>query len=157
VKLKAAISGSAPEPLFEILGSRQFVRDFLNEIVTGCFGIEDPADRPAEYYVQLPDRTLSLVDNIMGVEVRLTGVSRGNRPPKVFHDALKKLEELVIRTIQEALRGLGFKVEVFVVIMLDKDVPLPPKAGSEFTEYTSVLESEAKWVTDSSVDIVILD
>jgi len=154
VKLKASVTSGAPDSLVEAFGSADFAGVFLQGVVEDVFGVVDPARRPAEYYVQFPDQTVQLSHEIFGVEVRLTGVTRGERAPKVFHDALKKLEELVIETVQEAIKDTGFRVEVFVVLMLDSDVPAPPWTNAEASEYTSVLESDAKWVTEDHVEDV---
>ena len=85
--------------------SEEFTEKFFGKVAGECFGISNACDLRAEYYVQLTDRTIVVNDDVTGIEVRLTGVSRGNREPKVFHDALQKLEELVVSMLQESLRG----------------------------------------------------
>jgi hypothetical protein len=149
MKLKAAITDGAPDELIAAFGSLSFADSFLN-IVENTFGVTDPGLRPAEFYVQAPDRTIAFHPEVFGVEVRLTGVSRGEREPEVFHDALKELERTVAEFIKDALVDAGLtatRIQMFVVIMVDGDVPGVP--GSNF--YGSVLESTPRWVTADGV------
>ncbi|MBI1961502.1 MAG: hypothetical protein HYS45_02270 [Parcubacteria group bacterium] len=125
--------------LFKAFSSEGFARTFLENVLVGCLGAKDPAERPAEYYVQEPDPMVT-VGVCLGVELRLTGISRGGRTAKQFHDALKALKDLAARTIAENLK-VG-RVQLFVVIMLDGDVETKPGSG----QYSNVLESDAIWV-----------
>ncbi len=140
MKGKAAITNTAPPSLFEAFGSREFATGYL-EILGAVFGVEDPLHRPAEYYIQYPDEIVGVLDDVWGLEFRLTGASRGQREPKIFHEALKALDELVSKTAAAAI-PVGAKVQVFVVIMLDGDVPASKESGN----YTSVIEKPAHWV-----------
>ncbi len=145
-KLKAAISRNAPGQLLAALASVDFVTEFLVGVVGECLGVENPTERPAEYYAQEPDATISIGDHV-GVELRLTGVSRGTRDHTQFHDALVALHSLAARYIAQAIKGTEVpRVQLFVVIMLDGDVPLPPVKGQSGTKYTSVLEHDAEWI-----------
>ena len=56
-------------------------------------GAKDPASRPAEYYVQVPDETICVEG--YGIEVRLTGVSRSGRKAAQFHAALRDRKSVV--------------------------------------------------------------
>src|SRR5262249_45216538 len=124
VKLKAAISNGAPALVIEAFGSHDFTVRFLKEVVGDAFGVENPIDRPAEYYVQQPDITIQGGETI-GIEVRLTGVSRGTRSPKVFHNALKALVGLVKETAAASM-PIGSKAQVFIVMMIDDEVETAP-------------------------------
>jgi len=137
MKLKAAISSDAPGTLFEEFGSPRFANAFLQRVVGDVFGVPFPTLRPAEFYVQVPDRTIRVHDR-NGVEVRLTGVSRTGRPAKAFHDALEKLEELVVERALFALQGCPDEdtVQIFIVMMLDGEIETVPGLG----HYSSVLE-----------------
>ncbi|MBI2051109.1 MAG: hypothetical protein HYT31_04920 [Parcubacteria group bacterium] len=139
MKVKAVISREAPMTLFAAFSSAAFARTFLQNVVSGCLGVKDPAERPAEYYVQEPDPMVA-VGGYLGVELRLTGVSRNGRTAKQFHDALKTLKDLAARTITENLTA--GRVQLFVVIVLDGDVETKPGSG----QYSNVLESDAIWV-----------
>ena len=140
MKLKAAISDGAPRPLIMAFGSKTFTGRFLTEVVGEAFGVQDPLNRPAEYYVQKPDITIQ-GGEVIGVEVRLTGVSRGTRPASTFHKALKALEQLVEETTRGSLPS-GVSAQVFVVIMIDDEVETAPGSGT----YSSVLEAEPTWI-----------
>lgn len=140
MKLKAAITDGAPAGLIEAFGSKQFAIDFLNEVVIDVFKADCPGMRPAEFYVQKPDITIG-INTCWGVELRLTGVSRGGRAAHVFHQALKALKKLAKRTILKHLPE-GEDVQIFVVLMIDGDVETSPGSGT----YTSVLETEPVWV-----------
>ena len=100
--------------------------------------------RPAEFYVQEPDRTVC-VNGQIGVELRFTGVSRNGRKAAQFHKALNTLETLARQTISHVLTSGGslMKVQLFCVLMLDGDVETAPGSG----QYSDVLETEAIWVS----------
>lgn len=143
MKYKAAYTRGVPNQVIEALESNEFALALLREISAGCLGAEKPEDRPAEYYVQDPDPT-RCANGKWGVEMRLTGVSRSGRSPRVFHKALEQLNALVCTTVATALKEAGSDqmVQVFVVIMLDGDIETAP--GSSV--YSSNLESPAVWV-----------
>jgi hypothetical protein len=137
MKLKAVLVGKHNERTVKAFGSAKFTARFLDEIVDDHFGVKDARQRPAEYYMQKPDFAESLDGTgLLGVEVRLTGVSRGNRPAKLFHEALKTLSRIVVETIQGTTWG-DKGVQVFCIIMLDGDVENPPGSGN----YSSMIES----------------
>lgn len=141
MKLKAAITRGALPAIVEAFGSDEFADAFLDVVVGKAFGVPNPISRPAEYYVQRPDIT-NRAGGFIGVEVRLTGVSRDGRTPKVFHDALVALDKLVGVTAAGALKGTDSDVQIFVVMMLDKEIEVSPGSGI----YSNVLEAPARWV-----------
>lgn len=146
MKLKAAITDGAPEPVVAAMGSQVFANRFLNEVVAEILGVEDAAERPAEFYVQLPDRTVYTGIGF-GVELRLTGVSRNGRKVSQFHKALAKLHQIASDKIAKALKGTACpQIQLFTVIMLDGDVETSPGSGV----YSNVLEHPAEWVTATS-------
>lgn len=148
MKLKAVLVGSFPEQAYEHFGSPGFTADFMDRVLGDCFGVKDPRNRPAEYYVQKPDRANSLSGHgILGLEVRLTGVSRNGRPTKIFHDALRALESVSEKALEKVL-PVGEKAQIFCVIMLDGDVENPPGSGN----YSSVLENSPKFITVRTPD-----
>lgn len=137
MKLKAVITESAPQDLIKAFGGRLFAISFIGDIVTAIFHVRSPVGKPAEYYVQKPD--LSIDTGYCGIIVNLTGVSRGRRKPKQFHDALKKLHEISKRRI-ETLLDTNQTAQLFCTIMLDKEISIRPG------EYSNILESKAEWV-----------
>jgi len=144
MQLKAVITRGAPEGLVEAFASELFAGNFLKQVVGACLGAQEPIKRPAEFYVQEPDRTVC-VNGHIGVELRFTGVSRNGRKAKQFHAALTTLETLARQTISHALTSGGslMKVQLFCVLMLDGDVETSPGSG----QYSNVLETEAIWVS----------
>lgn len=146
MELKAAITKGAPARLIAAFGTMGFADAFLHDVVGTAFGIEDPLRRPAEYCVLEPDIT-NEADGLIGVGVRLTGASRDGRTPKVFHDAQKALELLVERTTGEALHGTGKSAQIFIVMVLDKEIEVSPGSG----RYSNVLESVPKVVRDPAL------
>ena len=146
MKLKAAISDGAPQELIMAYGSRDFAQRFLADVVGKVFGAENPDTRPAEYYVQTPDQTVQVHERLIGVEVRLTGVSREGRAASVFHRALEALDELVTVTAVANLQ-VGQIAQIFVVMMLDKEVETAPGSGI----YSNVLEANPKRVSIDGV------
>ncbi len=139
MKLKAAITSSAPKRLFDEFGSVEFARRVMLEVLQECLGAKDPLVRPAEYYLQLPDRTVEVKKGCWGVELRLTGASRGRRRAQQFHTALSKLQEIAADLIKASLNPRQ-EAQLFCVLMLDGDIE-DGQGG-----YTSVLESNAEWV-----------
>lgn len=143
MKLKAAIrDDTGSDLLMHVFGSPGFAEAFY-DMLEDTFGIMNARGRPAEYYVQMPDRAITPMmdaeNGLRGVEVRLTGVSRAGRDPQVFVDALGQLEVVVERLLFNNL-FVGSSAQMFVVMMLDGEIPLPD--GS----YASVLESKPGWV-----------
>ena len=98
-------------------------------------------DRPAEFYLQIADTGPSARVGMMGVEVRLSGVSRQGRTAKQFHLALEKLVEVVVRFVTKSL-PVDKTCQVFCVIMLDGDIETSPGSG----QYSANIESEPQWV-----------
>jgi len=142
MKLKAVVSSKVSREIVDAVGSPEFAYAFMTGIVSGIFGVEDSDRRPAEYYVQMPDRTISL--GPAGVELRLTGVSRGTRSADIFHKALNALHTLAKERLQIAANSLpaGFQVQLFCVLMLDGDIETAPGSG----KYSSVLEHDPEWI-----------
>ncbi len=141
MKLKAAITDGAPDELFVAFGAAWFAEAFIDRIATKLLGAKRAMSRPAEYYVQFPDRTIAVANCEIGIEVRLTGVSRAGRSPEVFYKMLEELQRLVRETAKQVLPS-NVKAQIFVVVMLDGDIEVQPGSG----RYSSVLESEAVWV-----------
>ena len=145
MKLKAAITKGAPESVVEAMGSVSFAMAFLREICVNILGAENVLIKPAEYYIQEPDVTVNIGGGI-GVELRLTGVSRNGRTAKQFHHALNGLHDLATETIRQALvleGGAPPSIQLFTVLMLDGDVETSPGSGV----YSSVLEASARRIT----------
>ena len=143
MKLEAVITRGVPDEVVDDLGGDGFAMDFLAMVVGDCLGVEHATQRPAEFCVQEPDRTVC-VNGHFGVELRLTGVSRQGRSAKEFHDALKSLVDIAKEHIARNLKK--GRVQLFCVIMLDGDVETSPGSGV----YSNTLESEAIWITTSS-------
>lgn len=141
MKLKAAVTNGTPQCVIDMLSSGQFAMGFLVYVAERALGAVDTRQRPAEYYVQMPDLTVST--GKFGIEVRLTGVSRGSRTPEQFNCALEALHGLVSESVAEALRQAksNESVQIFCVIMIDGDVPLPEDNG-----YANMIEHKAVWV-----------
>lgn len=145
MKCKAAISDEAPRELFATFGGAPFAREVLDSVIGDALGVENPTGSPGEYYVQHPDKTVTVEDDVWGIEVRLTGVSRGSRKAAQFHRAIDALEAICIEHAVAALADTrdGGRAQVFCVIMLDGDIETAPGSGV----YTNVIESKAVWVT----------
>lgn len=143
MKFKAAYTDGVPPGLVKVLESGEFALTLLRQISAECLGAVKPEDRPAEYYVQTPDVTIC-ANGVLGVEMRLTGVNRNGRAASVFHNALKRLDQVVSKAVSAALReaACDIPIQVFAVIMLDDDIETSPGSGV----YSSNLESEAHWV-----------
>lgn len=142
MKLKAAITRGTPEAVIKNLGSQEFARAFLEEVCQGQLGAVHVLFHPAAFYVQEPDTTVN-VDGRLGVELRLTGVSRGTRLPEQFKEAIKTLHRLAMQAISNGLLEGAAKeeVELFTVLMLDGDTSAP-QGG-----YSNVLELGPDWVS----------
>ncbi len=143
VKLKAVITNNAPIELFQAFSSADFARSFLRCVAEENLGATNTMERPAEYYVQEPDRSIATGPNI-GVELRLTGVSRNGRKASQFHGALHALVDIAEDIISDVLTELkgSEEVQLFCVLMLDGDIETEPGSGV----YSSVLETEAIWI-----------
>lgn len=147
MKLKAVVTQNVPECIMSAVGSPEFALAFLQGVVGGVFGVEDAAERPAEYYVQEPDRTICV--GRAGVELRLTGVSRGARKTSVFHKALKALHDLAKERLQSAVNTLpGYRVQLYTVLMLDGDIETAPGSGI----YSCVVEHDPEWIETKNAD-----
>jgi hypothetical protein len=144
VKLKAVVTDGAPHPIVEALRTRRFATNFLVQVATEILGAENALERPAEFYVQIPDRTIYTgTGEGFGVELRLTGVSRNGRKASQFHKALAALHEIAKDEIVKALNSSpGLRVQLFTVLMLDGDIETSPGSGV----YSSVLEHVAEWI-----------
>ena len=144
MKLKAVITDGTPEPVVSAMSSKEFASSFLTEVVSETLGAEDAFQRPAEYYVQVPDRTI-FTGGGFGVELRLTGVSRNGRSAKQFHNALKRLHQIAEGVIYYALIRCtpGTSVQLFTVLELDGEIETSPGSG----EYSRFIEHPAEWVT----------
>jgi len=144
MKFKGVITNGAPSEIIDALRSEALARSILDEVMGKCLGAVNPTGRPGEYYVQMPDFTVNL--GSIGVEVRLTGVSRGSRTPEQFERALTTMNTIVVDAVIAALREAVSKekVQVFTCIMVDGDVP-----ANE--QYSSILELPAVWVSAEGI------
>ena len=140
MKIKAACIG-VPPLVVEALSGTEFASAALQEVVGEALGVKNVLNRPAEYYVQFADAGPAPKKDMMGVEVRLTGVSRNGRKAKQFHEALRALECIVERTVMKTL-DRGKKCQIFCIIMIDGDMETSPGSGN----YSNNLESEPVWV-----------
>jgi len=140
MKTKAVVIGG-PESLREAFSSHDFARAVLESVVEGILDVPHVLQRPAEYYVQEADRAPAISStSIIGVEVRMTGISRNGRTAKQFHDALKKLEDIVENTVIATLpHATAPRCQVFCALMLDGDVETAPGSGV----YSSIIEGKA--------------
>lgn len=140
MKIKAACIG-VPPLVVDALSGTEFASEVLQEVIGEALGVKNVLNRPAEYYVQFADVGPAPKQGMMGIEVRLTGVSRNGRKAKQFHDALIALERIVEKMVMKTL-DRGKKCQIFCVIMIDGDVETSPGSGN----YSSNLESEPVWV-----------
>lgn len=146
-KIKAVVPGGGSDEskgLSRVFGGAPFAREVLDLVVGGCLGVEDPLNRPAEYYVQVPDETV-YAGGKFGVVVTMSGVSRDGRTPKQFHAALMKLVDIATAYIRTALTNCKStsRVQLFCVIQIDGQIELVPGKGA----YGNQLESEAIWIS----------
>jgi hypothetical protein len=145
MKFKAVVVGPDDNiivgDLMQKLGSLDFATEVLQKVADKKLGFGNPLDRPAEAYLQLPDRGMS---KEIGVVMNLTGVSRDGREPKQFHEALQVLHDSTVSVIQEVMNRLEFTcgVQAWTTIMLDGPIPIDKDSG----QYSSILESRAEWV-----------
>lgn len=146
MKLKATITRGAPQGVEHAFAHPDFAMRFLGLVVQNVFGVKGSHLRPAEYYVQEPDMIVPVKPGLWGVILTLSGVSRGNREPKIFHAALEKLSRIAITELQANLAGEQ-AVQLFVNIMLDGDVPMSPPSAT----YSSMVEGKGVWVTSRGV------
>ncbi|MEK7120695.1 MAG: hypothetical protein AAB840_01245 [Patescibacteria group bacterium] len=140
MKIKAACIGTPKEVAKSLSGSK-FAEEVLSKVIGEALGVKYVLNRPAEYYVQKTDVGPSPQENMMGVEVRLTGVSRDGRTPRQFHQAMDTLIAIVNKTVSETL-PTHMRCQTFCVIMIDGEIETSPGNGS----FSSNLESEAYWV-----------
>ncbi|MCL5794830.1 MAG: hypothetical protein M1338_00505 [Patescibacteria group bacterium] len=153
MKFKAVLSGinTAINPaIVKAMSSSQLAKKLI-ELVSGkCLGAANPLFRPSEYYMQWPDMAVAAIDGTMGVEMRLTGVSRDGREPKQFHEALRVLHEVTKDTLKQAMEESGCResIQLFTAIMLDGEVPVDPKSGL----YSNILEHPAEWIKAGADD-----
>ncbi len=141
-KLKAAVTGNdILNPLVAVLNGKEFCMKLMDRVLNRYFHVDDPAQRPAEYYVQFTDRTVEIVDGMYGVEVRLTGVSvTPARTDGDFHTALLATVDAYSLAIKQNVPQ-DVKVQLFVAIMVDGVV------RNQAGVHVSVIESDPVWVT----------
>ncbi len=140
MKIKAACIGT-PSGVVHALSSTRFAQAVLSQVVGEALGVTDVLNRPAEYYLQRADEGPAPKEGVMGVEVRLTGVSRSNRANKQFHTALKTLMEITKTSVAAALSKCS-RCQIFCVVMIDGDIETAPGSGL----HASNLESAPEWV-----------
>ena len=138
MKGKAVITRGTDEKVIVALSSKKFATSFLTEVLDECLGVYNPLARPAEFYVQEPDYTISIGED--GIEFRLTGSGRDTRTPAQFHKALKATHALIKSTIREVLTS--GRIQLFCVIMLDGAIETAPGSG----KYSNVIEADAEWI-----------
>jgi len=103
MKGKAVVSKGINNEVICALSSPKFAESFLTTVVGGCLGVDNPLERPSEYYVQEPDVIIQAKEGYYGVEFRLTGCTRNNRTPSQFHKALVAEHELIKEVISKTL------------------------------------------------------
>jgi len=145
MKIKAACTNLTKE-LLEILSTQDFARLVLTRIYGECLGVENPCERPAEYYMQLPDICIPTSDK-PGVEVRLTGAGASGRTSKQFQEALNMLGKIFADTIHRHLKSSNSneRIQLFIAIMVD--TPVEISNGYR----TNIPESKPIWITKSSI------
>lgn len=149
MRLETTISNTAPQALFDAFGGSEFADVFLTSVVGDILGAKQPWLCPAEYSVQMPDRSVGRDPEIWSVELRLTGVSRNGRKVSQFHDALDELLQNAIEVIEGVLGEVDGnpRVQLFCVLMLDGDVETWLGSGA----YSPVLERPAVWLTKGGI------
>ena len=144
MKVRACVIGGHPN-LLKAFSSRAFATCVLGEIVKGIFGVHDVFSRPAEYHVESAVGGPSPDEEYIGVEVRMTDISRNGRPAKAFHQALKQLEDVADVT---ACQGTTLRCQIFCVLELDGEIETAPGSG----KYSSVLEGTAFFADERQKD-----
>lgn len=148
MKFKAAITSRVPDSVKEALGSPEFAKSVIDRVAEKALGAQNTANRPAEYYMQAPDITINT--GRLGIEVRVTGVSREGRTAAQFERAIETLHWSYASTVKNTLIEIGSEesIQVFVVIMLDGDIDLPACCGGG---WGSVMEHFAVWVSTQGI------
>jgi hypothetical protein len=143
MEIGSIISSNAPECVVAAMKSRHFGEVLIGTVCGVILGVDNPHDRPAEFLVTEPIIAINS-GNFPGVTVRLKGVSRDGRAPKKFHDALNTLHSLVVEKLGLVMteQPVGDEVQVFVILELDKEVPVDKDSG----RYSTILEHEAEIV-----------
>jgi len=147
MKGKAVFNHDIPAPIREQLSSPEFAQEFLAGMGE-VFKIEDILSRPAEFYIQLPDETISTGFCMYGVEFRFTGLSVNGRPCSMFHHALRCLESIVCKHIQIGIQRFGnpdIRVQFFGVLALDAVIETAPASGI----YSNLVETTPRWLAYS--------
>ena len=150
MKIKCVISRHAPKNLWHLLDDEsadQWWADVARATMARL-GVKNALECPAEFYVQDADTTKQLQPGVFGVELRLTGVSRGTRELPSFIQAVQELFGHLAVRIQEALAGSTDRVQLFVVEMVDKDV------RSQDGSWSQILEVPARWITAQGLEEV---
>ncbi len=140
MKIQACVIGG-PAALKAAFSAPEFATSVLVLVVKDIFKVEDVFERPAEYHVEDAAHGPNPEPDLVGIELRVTGVSRNKRTPKQFHRALSTLEDLVEATACRVLANEGPRVrcQVFCVLELDGEVETAPGSG----EYSRALEGTA--------------
>lgn len=143
MKVKAAITEGAPEGLFETFGSKELGAEIMDEVCEDALGAEAHGN-PAAFYMQKPDETVN-IDDEWGVELRMTGVSRGDRTEEQFNDALTRLHTIAKQAIAKVLKDNEDEddrsVQLFTVLMIDGDV------RTDDGVWTNTHEKGPEWVS----------
>jgi hypothetical protein len=134
-KFKAAHSQNLPRSLADHLGSAEFALLLLDEVLATELRIENPAERPAEHIVQVPDATVQVREHVFGIELTLSKVSV--RDGRFFKGALLAMERLLIEAVEDHCDP-NTAVQIFCVIQTDTPVP-----GTTSTLFEM---EEARWI-----------
>ena len=152
MKLEIVITQDAHPNFATFMSAWHFASCILRNVANEILEIKDANRRPAEFYVETPRFSVQAVNDTrtemlpIGVELRLTGVSRNGRKAKQFHVALNMLHNCAKEQLQDVLESIGNyqrKVQLFTVLMLDGDVETSPGSGV----YSNMLEHPAEWIT----------
>jgi hypothetical protein len=142
VKFKAAVTGNAPQGLFERLNSGEIVALLMDRVVVRCLHVRVEELGPATHYVQRTDVLTAFSEDI-GVVVGLTMVSRKRtRSDQDFADALLAIESIYESIIATEIPR-GARAQLFVAIALDGDIEAPLYMGGK---RTNLIETEPKWI-----------
>lgn len=148
MQLRTVITEGMHAAVVEAFRSEEFATTILRAVVHDCLQASDPIGRPAEYSMLQPETAIR-VQGQLGVSVSLSGVTRGVRPTKLFHNALSVLNGLVSRTVITALKDTDSELRVWVFCLLELDEAVEIAAGKGI--HSRLVERQATLVSAKGV------